>query len=174
MRRRLLSALLPPGLLLLSACAGNPPPAASPAASCAAPSLDLSTGAMNGLLPTASMDEVKARFPCSTGETAEGEVWNYGGGVFFIHHDMYFYTHRDYVEVRKGFAGETRPALLGRPRGVLGRALGRPAELPALEPYLFFPRPYGCVRVRVEGDEVAEVSAHARPCAQVWEETSQG
>jgi hypothetical protein len=37
---------------------------------------DVRSGTMNGLAPTASQEEVKKYFPCFTGDTADGEIFN--------------------------------------------------------------------------------------------------
>lgn len=58
---------------------------------------DLKKGTLNDLKPDAPMYLVKSKLPCFTGETAEGSDINYGGGVFYINHDFFFYTHKDYI-----------------------------------------------------------------------------
>ncbi len=70
-------------LLLVVSVAGCSGPQAVPPG-CDALVLDLDRGTLNGLAPTASMDEVKGQFPCSTGESEEGAIYNFGGGVFFL------------------------------------------------------------------------------------------
>ncbi len=70
---------------------------------CTSLTLDLLTGTLNGIRPDDSQEKIKQVLPCYTGETEEGDWANYGGGIFYLKHDMYFYTHRDYIEVRDGF-----------------------------------------------------------------------
>ena len=143
----------------LSGCSG--PGLAPPG--CDALTLDLRRGTLNGLAPTASMDEVKAQFPCFTGESPEGDpVMNYGGGVFFLDHSFFAYTFRDYWEVRTRFAGQTRPALLGQPLSTAEAAFGEPAESDD-DTHLYNTR-YGCLRVMTAGDEITKVATHARAC----------
>lgn len=148
--------LLPLALAFLAGCSG--PPSAAPG--CDALVLDLNRGTLNGLTPTASMDEVKAQFPCATGETAEGETYNFGGGVFFLDHDFFFYTGRDFIEARDEFAGMTRPSVIGQPLEVLGTP-DRTDQGAAL-----FDRRYGCLRAEVNASgTVTEVGVHAEACS---------
>ena len=90
--------------------------------------LDLEKGTINGMSPAASMDEVKKAFPCFTGETKEGSESNCGGGLFFLKHDFYFYTHNDFIEARKGFAGNVSKQVFGLSREELTSLLGTPDE----------------------------------------------
>ncbi len=147
--------------LVLSGCAGSRP--APPG--CDALVLDLREGTLNGLAPTASMDAVKAQFPCFTGESAEGDpVMNFGGGVFFIDHDFFAYTFRDYIEVRPNFAGQTVPTVLGEPLSVAEAAFGSPARVD--EGASLFDMPYGCLRAETAADgTVQELGIHAQSCA---------
>ncbi len=75
---------------------------------------DLKKGTLNGLKPDAPMYLVKSKLPCFTGETEEGSDINYGGGVFYLNHDFYFYTHKDYIEVRRNFKGKLSADILGK------------------------------------------------------------
>lgn len=147
-----------PFLLVLAAVAGCSGPGLAPPG-CDALVLDLDRGTLGGLAPTASMDEVKAQFPCATGETAEGEIYNFGGGVFFLDHDFFFYTGRDFIEVRDDFAGQTRPAALGQPLS----ALGTPDRMD--QGAALFDRRYGCLRAETGGDGlITELGVHAEAC----------
>ena len=89
--------------------------------------LDLEQGTLNGVTPVISQDEAKTTFPCYTGSTAEGEMWNYGGGVFFINDDFYIYTAKDYIEVRKNFTGKVTGDWLGKSRDTLMASFGEPS-----------------------------------------------
>ncbi len=88
--------------------------------------LDLEKGTLNGVSPSVSMDQVKVDFPCFTGDTKEGSDSNCGGGVFFLKHDFYFYTHNNYIEVRKKFAGKVSKPVLGKTSEQLISLLGTP------------------------------------------------
>jgi hypothetical protein len=168
-RRLVPSAAACAVLVLSTACA--PPPAMQPApADCSRLELDLRRGTLNGVAPTASMAEVKERLRCSTGETEEGATINRGGGVFFVDHDFYFYTHRDYIEVRSRFAGAVTPDVLGGDARQAARRLrlGPSVRTLPLRRSLLFRTGYGCVEVRTDdGGVVNEVAAHARPCEDV-------
>ena len=159
--RPLVVLLTLPLWLLASGCSGT-----RPAPGCDALVLDLGRGTLNGLAPTASMDEVKAQFPCSTGETEEGSEFNFGGGVYFLDHDFYAYTHRDFFEVRQRFAGRTEPALLGEPLASATAAFGEPARVDGSAS--LYERPWGCLRVETSGGEaVTELGVHAGSCASL-------
>jgi len=75
---------------------------------------DLIKGTINNIGPDASMSLIKKELPCFTGETAEGEVYNYGGGVFFIKNDFYIYTFKNFIEVRSGFKGRVYPDIMNK------------------------------------------------------------
>ena len=162
-----------PLFLLLSACpkAAPAPRAAeaAPAAGCDAPVLDLLKGTLGGVSPTASQDEVNQTFPCATGSDPDGVSYNVGGGVYFLEHDFFFYTGRDFIEVRKGFVGSTAPLALGAPVGEVTAALGRdPSTLPQWPSVRWFTADYGCLRLDLdEGGTVVSVGAHAQACAEV-------
>lgn len=59
------------------------------------------------------MEKVKEKFPFFTGATEDGAGYNCGGGVFFLDHDFYFYTGRDYLEIRNDFRAKASMSLLG-------------------------------------------------------------
>lgn len=84
------------------------------AGSCDVLFCDFKKGTLNGLNGQASMDEVKRQLPCFTGETEEGSSYNCGGGVFYLDHTFFFYTGRDYIEIRKGFQGKSSIEVLGK------------------------------------------------------------
>lgn len=134
---------------------------ASPAAGCGALVVDLDRGAMNGIAPTATRDAIKAQFPCATGETPEGGPFNYGGGVYFLRHGFFFYTHRDFLEVRSRFTGTTEPALLGRTLASAG--LSAPSRIDGNSH--LFAKEYGCLRVETDSEGViTELGVHATQC----------
>lgn len=145
-------------LVLVGSVAGCSGPQVAPPG-CDALVLDLDRGTLNGLAPTATMDEVKEQFPCSTGESEEGAIYNFGGGVFFLNHDMYAYTHRDFFEVRDEFAGVTSPASIGEPLA----SFGEPDRVAAGAS--LFERRYGCLRLEADDEgTIAEVGVHAEAC----------
>jgi hypothetical protein len=87
--------------------------------------VDVRAGTINGVKPTASMDEVKKAFPCFTGDSEEGGPFNCGGGVFFLNHDMYAYTGNDYWEVRKNFNGTVSEKILGATYNDIKKGFGK-------------------------------------------------
>jgi len=142
-------------------------PRPAPPAGCDSLQFDIVRGTLNGLKPAASQSEVKAALPCFTGDTEDGSAFNYGGGVFFLNHDFFFYTGRDFIEIRSDFKGSDTPQLLGADhatvRAQLGTAKGH-GELPGMA---FHATDYGCARLRYRGGAVVSLAAHAEPCDQV-------
>ena len=151
--------LLPLALLiLLPGCV--PIENAMDSPGCSPLMLEVNRGTLNGLAPTASMDEVKTQFPCATGETAEGSDFNFGGGVFFLDHGFFVYTHRDFIEVREGFRGLTFPETLYEPVA----SLGTPDRVDGNA--RLFEKDYGCLRVEADDSGiVTEVGLHAEACS---------
>ncbi|UPT66056.1 MAG: hypothetical protein M0D57_16400 [Sphingobacteriales bacterium JAD_PAG50586_3] len=108
---------------------------------------DLYTGRVNGLKPTTSMSAVKKKLPCFTGESTEGGNVNCGGGVFYLNNDIYFYTGRNYIELRDKFSGRTEPALLGTQRRDAVTKLGvADIEIDGGR-VLIYKKPYGSLRL---------------------------
>ncbi len=91
--------------------------------------LDFKTGMLNGVPAVATMDHVKTTFPCFTGETEEGSENNCGGGIFFLKHDFYFYTHSDFIEVRKGFTGKMSKPVFNLSKEKLISLVGTPDDI---------------------------------------------
>ena len=134
---------------------------------CAPLVADLTTGRVNGLPATATMDEVKAALPCFTGESEESSAMNYGGGVFFLNHNVYAYTGADRWEMRDGFRGRTEPDVLGLP---LAAALARLEGMGTAVSAGRRDMPWGCLDLRpdrITGTNVGTVQMHAKACAEV-------
>ncbi len=178
MPRRFAAAL---AVMVLWAGCTPPPsrvPASAPAAvaanPCASLRFDLVRGTLNGVPPTATMDEVKRRLPCFTGESAETSEMNFGGGVFFLDHDLFFYTGRNYIEVRRRFPGTVTPDVLGRPIGDAQRVLGPHARTLERRGSMLFRAQYGCVEAQLSRDgarTVEQVAAYGMLCEFVPDET---
>ncbi len=128
--------------------------------------VDLFAGTVNGLPATAPQDEVKATLPCSTGDSPDGELWNFGGGVFFTDHELYVYTGNDFVEVREGFTGTVIPPLLGASPATAARELGTPLGAQDGAQFLYDHAP-GCVAIHHDDVTITAVSTHFRSCAEV-------
>lgn len=172
--------LLAGSALALAGCGPGPSrPAASaqPAVAadpCAELHFDLRRGTLNGVPATATMDEVKRRLPCFTGESGETSEMNFGGGVFFLNHDLFFYTGRNYIEVRRRFAGTVTPDVLGRPIADAQRVLGPHARTLQGRGSMLFRAPFGCVEARLSRDgarTVEQVAAYGMLCEFVPDES---
>jgi hypothetical protein len=125
-------------------------------------SANLNSGTVNGLKPTALPADVKKKLPCFTGESAEGGNINCGGGVFYLNNDIYFYTGRDYIEMRGSFSGTTSPSVLGFTRDELVILFGKADRVVDGGRVLIYTKPYGSLRLvfNMEG-RCAEVGIHA-------------
>jgi hypothetical protein len=180
MPRRSTSALAV--MLLWAGCTPPPSPVPAPAPAsapaavaadpCASLHFDLVRGTLNGVAPTASMDEVKRRLPCSTGELEETSEMNFGGGVFFLDHDFFFYTGRNYIEVRRHFP--VTPGVLGRPIAEAQRMLGPHARTLERRGSMLFRAHFGCVEARLSRDggrTVEQIAAYGMLCEFVPDET---
>jgi hypothetical protein len=166
-------------MVLCAGCTPKPArvPASAPAAVAANPCpflrFNLVRGTLNGVPPTATMDEVKRRLPCATGESEETSEMNFGGGVFFLNHDFFFYTGRNYIEVRSRFRGTVTPDVLGRPIDDAQRMLGPHARTLERRGSMLFRAHFGCVEARLSRDgarTVEQVAAYAMLCEFVPDE----
>ncbi len=93
---------------------------------CEAFEVDILDGKVNGLKPNARYDEIKSKFPCFTATEAEGTTAKCGASVFYKDRDLYFYTDRDYIEIKEKFQGKLTIPLMGAPRTGLFKWLGNP------------------------------------------------
>jgi hypothetical protein len=88
--------------------------------------VDILDGKVNGVLPDFTIGQIKEKLPCFTSEEPENSSSKCGGGVFYKDKDIYFYTGRDYVEIREKFKGKLSIPLLGASRNTLFKWLGNP------------------------------------------------
>lgn len=93
---------------------------------CPAFDIDVLEGTVNQLFPYAGIGDVQQKFPCFTTVTPETNGATCGG-VFFNDKDVYFFTERDYIEVRENFKGKTSFPILRAKRNSLFTSLGNPA-----------------------------------------------
>ncbi|MDX1439568.1 MAG: hypothetical protein R3284_06670 [Rubricoccaceae bacterium] len=151
--------------LVFAGCAGSGASLSAPG--CNTLVLDLEHGTLNGVAPTATRAQIATQFPCATGDTEDGAEFNFGGGVFFLDHDFYMYTHRDYIEVRADFAGAVVPAVLCVSVHDLADAFGAPVRTE--DGAQFYVRDYGCLRAELspDADVVVELGVHAEACDDV-------
>lgn len=88
--------------------------------------VDILDGKVNGLKPNARFDDIKAKLPCLTASEAEGTTAKCGASIFYKDRDIYFYTDRDYIEIREKFQGKLSLPLMGASRNGLFKMLGNP------------------------------------------------
>ena len=88
--------------------------------------VEILDGKVNGVLPDFTMGQIKEKLPCFTNEEPENSSSKCGGGVFYKDKGVYFYTGRDYVEIRENFKGKMTIPLMGANRNGLFKWLGNP------------------------------------------------
>ena len=88
--------------------------------------VDILGGKVNGIEPGNTQGQVKKNLPCFTSEEPETSASPCGGGVFYNNNDIYFYTGKDYVEIREKFKGKLSIPLMGAARTGLFKTLGHP------------------------------------------------
>jgi hypothetical protein len=93
---------------------------------CGVITVDLLDGKVNGVEPDYTSGQIKQKLPCFTSEEAEGSTSKCGGGIFYKDKDIYFYTGRNYVEVREKFKGKLSIPIMGASRNSLFKWLGNP------------------------------------------------
>jgi hypothetical protein len=111
-------------LLLLTCTAVNAQLKTTPI--CPSFVVDILDGEVNDLSASATVGQIKEKFPCFTSSEAEGTAGKCGSNVFFKDKGLYFYTGRDYVEIRPGFKGKLSIPLMGASRNGLFKWLGHP------------------------------------------------
>ena len=88
--------------------------------------VEILDGKVNGVFPDFTIGQIKEKLPCFTSEEPENSTSKCGGGVFYKDKDIYFYTGRDYIEIREKFKGKLSIPLLGATRNSLFKWLGNP------------------------------------------------
>ncbi|MEO6315045.1 MAG: hypothetical protein ABIU63_13015 [Chitinophagaceae bacterium] len=88
--------------------------------------VDIIDGKVNSLKPNARFDEIKEKLPCFTATEAEGGTAKCGASVFYKDKDLYFYTDRDYIEIKEKFQGKFTQPIMGAARNSLFKILGNP------------------------------------------------
>lgn len=121
--------------------------------------VNLKKGTVNKLKLNASQKAVKKKMPCATGDTPDGSNFNCGGGVFYGKDQFYFYTGRDYVNIRKGFTGTLSVSLFEKTEATITGLLGKPdrLETPDKDRFLFYKKKYGSLVIKINDDKVNEV-----------------
>lgn len=90
-------------------------------------SIDILSGKLNGIEADVTPGEIKKLLPCFTSEEKEDTSSKCGGLIAFKDKDVYFYTGRNYVEIREKYNGKLSLPLMGAARGSLFKYLGHPA-----------------------------------------------
>lgn len=131
--------------------------------------VDLKKGTVNKLKLNASQQAIKKKMPCATGDTPDGSDFNCGGGVFFGKDQFYFYSGRDYVNIRKGFTGSLSMPVLEKTEAEVTGLLGQPdhTETPGKRRFIFYKRNYGSLVLKINGDKVDEVFMYSVAPADV-------
>jgi hypothetical protein len=88
--------------------------------------VDILDGKVNGVLPDFTNGQIKQSLPCFTSEEPENSSSKCGGGVFYKDKGVYFFTGRDYIEIRENFKGKMTIPLMGASRNSLFKWLGNP------------------------------------------------
>src|ERR1700733_243915 len=78
--------------------------------------VDILDGKVNGLKPNARFDDIKAKLPCLSASETEGTTAKCGASIFYKDRDVYFYTDRDYIEIKEKFQGKLSLPLMGASR----------------------------------------------------------
>ena len=88
--------------------------------------VDVLEGTVNNLATHSTIGEIEKKFPCFENSVPETNG-STCGGVYFQNKGIFFYTERDYIEVRENFKGKLSVPLLGASRGSLFSLLGYPS-----------------------------------------------
>ena len=67
--------------------------------------VDVLEGDVNKYSPKSTLGEIKKAFPCFT-ESVDVTTSSACAGVFYKNKDIYFYTDRNYIEIRQNFKGK--------------------------------------------------------------------
>jgi hypothetical protein len=93
---------------------------------CPAIYVDILDGKVNGLETDFTQGQIKKALPCFTTAEEENSSSKCGGLIAYKDKDVYFYTGRDYVEIRDKFKGKLSIPLMGAVLNALFKWLGHP------------------------------------------------
>jgi hypothetical protein len=88
--------------------------------------VDVLAGTVNGVEPDYLPAQVKKNLPCFTSEEAETASSPCGGVIHYRDNDIYFYTGKDYIEIKENFKGKLSIPLMGAARENTFASLGNP------------------------------------------------
>jgi len=111
--------------LVFALCAGSASAQLRSTPYCPPFHIDVLDGTISKLFPQSPHGDIKNRLPCFTEATDELSSWGCGG-VFYKDKGVYFYTYRDFVEIRDNFNGSMTVPLMGSTRNSLFKWLGNP------------------------------------------------
>ena len=129
--------------------------------------LDLNDGTLNGVAPTLSDADIREWMPCYSSFTPYGSDSNCNGAIFYKKYDFYYYTSRDFVEVRSAYKGRIYPPLLGKTnKEVLTLLDSLPVKNVNIDSSAtnLFTTKYGCLQVDYSNGKVTSVSVHYNEC----------
>ena len=93
---------------------------------CPPVSIYILKGTINNVGPNFTPGQIKLALPCFTSEVTEPDSSKCGGLISYADEDMFFYTGRDYIELREKFKGKMEFPLMGAARSSLFGWLGYP------------------------------------------------
>ena len=93
---------------------------------CPALVVNILDGNVNGIEPDYTPGQIKKTLPCFTTEEPEAASSKCGGWISYKDKDLYFYSGRDYIEIREKFKGKLSIPLMGAARTGLFKWLGHP------------------------------------------------
>lgn len=93
---------------------------------CPAMMVNILEGNVNGIEPDFPASQVKKALPCFTNEEEEGPSTACGGLISYKDKNIFFYTGRDYIEIRENFQGKISLPLMGADRKNIFQYLGYP------------------------------------------------
>jgi hypothetical protein len=110
---------------------------------CGVFTVDILDGKVNGLKADARYTEIKEKLPCFTSSLPDADSSKCGGSIFYADRDIYFFTGRDYIEIREKFKGKLSIPVMGAKRNSLFSVLGNPKLKD--ENWDAFQTQYGCL-----------------------------
>lgn len=90
--------------------------------------VDILGGTVNTMRPDYTYGQIKEKMPCFSGTVEEGTAGaKCGATISYADRDVYFFTDRDYIEIKEKFKGKMSMPLFTTMRKGIFKYLGRPA-----------------------------------------------
>ena len=83
-------------------------------------------GNVNDIQPNYTPGQIEKTFPCFSSKETESDTAKCGGMISYQDKGIYFYTGRDYIEIRENYNGKMSLPLMGASRSSLFQWLGYP------------------------------------------------